>query len=88
MAVVRANPIPVLLIGAGLGYLVFDSVCRAAEWRRLAKFNAGQGVPVREPNFAENDADRLNEGLEESFHGSEPISVRIPNFGPHHKVGS
>lgn len=81
MAETRANPVPVLMICAGLGYLVFDTVRQAAEKRRLAMLAAEPGVKVLEADLAENRADRLNDrldvGLEESFPGSDPVSVRI-----------
>lgn len=81
MAEARANPVPALLICAGLGYLVYDVVRQAAERRRLALLAAEPGVPVREADLAENHADRLEDrldaGLEESFPASDPVSVRI-----------
>lgn len=81
MAEARANLVLVLLICAGLGYLVYDAIREAAARRRLARLGAGPSVSVLEANLAENRADRLNDrldaGLEESFPGSDPVSVRI-----------
>ena len=81
IAEARMNPVPVLLICAGLGYLVYDAVRQAAVRRRRSMPTPGPGVPVLEANLAENRADRLNDrldaGLEESFPGSDPVSVRI-----------
>ena len=81
VAEARANPVPVLLICAGLGYLVYDAVRQAAVTRRRSMLEAGLHVPVLEADRAENRADRLNDrldaGLEESFPGGDPVSVHI-----------
>jgi hypothetical protein len=80
LGTVRANPIPVLLICAGLGYLVYDAVMRAAEQRRL-RVVAAEAQPRRDGELAGNDPDRLedklDEALEETFPGSDPVSVKI-----------
>ena len=81
VAEARANPVPVLLICAGLGFLVYDAVRQAAARRSGSMLTPGPDVPVLQANLAENRADRLNDrldaGLEESFPGSDPVSVRI-----------
>lgn len=80
LGTVRANPVPVLLICAGLGYLVYDAVMRAAEQRRL-RVVAAEAQPRRDGELAGNDPDRLedklDEALEETFPGSDPVSVKI-----------
>ena len=77
----QANPLPVLLILGGLGFLVYDVVRRAAETRRLAQMPANPPLPNTDSGLAENSQDRLHEkldaALEESFPGSDPVSVRI-----------
>ncbi|WP_336488795.1 DUF3618 domain-containing protein [Methylobacterium nigriterrae] len=77
----RANPVPALLICAGLGFLLYDAVTRAMERRRLARSSA---APVRtgsDADLPENHQvrlhDKLDAALEESFPGSDPVSVRI-----------
>jgi hypothetical protein len=80
LGTVRANPVPVLLICAGLGYLVYDAVMRAAEQRRL-RVVAAEAQPRRDGELAGNHPDRLedklDEALEETFPGSDPVSVKI-----------
>ena len=80
LGTVRSNPVPVLLICAGLGYLVYDAVMRAAEQRRL-RVVAAEAQPRRDGELAGNDPDRLedklDEALEETFPGSDPVSVKI-----------
>jgi uncharacterized protein DUF3618 len=80
LGTLRANPVPVLLICAGLGYLVYDAVMRAAEQRRL-RVVAAEAQPRRDGELAGNDPDRLedklDEALEETFPGSDPVSVKI-----------
>jgi ElaB/YqjD/DUF883 family membrane-anchored ribosome-binding protein len=77
----RANPLPVLLILGGLGFLLYDAVRRAAEARRLASTPANPPLPDTDRHLAENSQDRLrdtlDDALEESFPGSDPVSVRI-----------
>ncbi|SFM79861.1 hypothetical protein [Methylobacterium pseudosasicola] len=74
VADVRVNPVPALLIAAGLGLLVYD-VVRSVRRRPAASYAAA------DRDLAENQPDRmqarLDEGLEESFPGSDPVSVRI-----------
>ncbi|MCC0808047.1 MULTISPECIES: DUF3618 domain-containing protein [unclassified Methylobacterium] len=77
----RANPLPVLLILSGLGYLVYDTARRAAEARRLALVPGDLSRTNTDSNLAGNSQDRLdnrlNDALEESFPGSDPVSVQI-----------
>ncbi|CAO4138473.1 hypothetical protein LPLAFNJD_LOCUS705 [Methylorubrum aminovorans] len=80
-AAVRANPVPVLLIGAGLAFLVYDAVARQAERRRL-RILADEAIqrtpdgtlPGNRPNQLE---DKLDDALEETFPGSDPVSVKL-----------
>lgn len=79
---VRLNPIPVLLIGAGFAFLVYDAVRREAERRRLRVLSEGPAsrrpldgtLPGNHPDRLE---DKLDEALEETFPGSDPVSVKI-----------
>jgi hypothetical protein len=78
---VRANPVPVLLIGAGLAFLFYDAVRRQAERRRLrlladeARLYAPDAaLPGNHPDQLD---DKLDAALEETFPGSDPVSVRI-----------
>ena len=77
----RANPLPALLILGGLGFLVYDVVRRAAETRRLAQMPVDPPLPDTDKHLAENSQDRLHDkldaALEESFPGSDPVSVKI-----------
>lgn len=82
IADVRVNPVPALLIAAGLGLLVYD-VFRSAR-RRAALTPVGSSLgshAADDRGLVENRPDRmqarLDEGLEESFPGSDPVSVRI-----------
>lgn len=78
VADVRVNPVPALLIAAGLGLLVYD-VVRSTTRRRSSAIVAGSSAADR--GLAANQPDRmearLDEALEESFPGSDPVSVRI-----------
>jgi hypothetical protein len=78
VANVRVNPVPALLIAAGLGLLAYD-MFRSAR-RRTASIPVGSEA-VDDRGLAANRPDRmearLDEGLEESFPGSDPVSVRI-----------
>ena len=78
---VRVNPVPALLIAAGFGLLVYEAFRTAAERRRLAVVSAGTAVATADRHLAENHPDRMHErlddALEESFPGSDPVSVRI-----------
>ncbi|KAA0112459.1 DUF3618 domain-containing protein [Methylobacterium sp. P1-11] len=80
-AEVRANPVPALLIAAGFGLLVYEAFRTAAERRRLAVVSAGSIVATPDRHLSENHPGRMNErldeALEESFPGSDPVSVRI-----------
>src|ERR1700712_5768257 len=60
----RANPLPVLLILGGLGFLVYDVVRRAAETRRLAQMPANPPLPNTDSALAENSQDRLHDKLD------------------------
>jgi len=78
---VRANPLPVLLIGAGLAFLAFATMRQAAERRRLRvlseevlKAPSDATLPGNHPDRLE---EKLDEALEETFPGSDPVSVRI-----------
>lgn len=80
-ATVRANPLPALLIGAGLGFLAYEAVRQGFERRRL------QALPEESPRRSSDGAlpgnhpdrleDKLDEALEETFPGSDPVSVKI-----------
>lgn len=78
VADVRVNPVPALLIAAGLGLLVYDVFWSTARRRSTA---LAAGFPAADRGLAANQADRmeerLDEALEESFPGSDPVSVRI-----------
>ncbi|AWN40712.1 hypothetical protein DK389_09455 [Methylobacterium durans] len=78
---VRANPVPALLVGAGLGFLVYDALTRVADRRRLYSTPGVAHPHDRDGELPENHPDRLHErlddALEESFPGSDPVSVRI-----------
>jgi hypothetical protein len=78
---VRVNPVPALLIAAGFGLLVFEAFRTAAERRRLAIVPAGPAMAKTDRHLSENHPDRMHErldvALEESFPGSDPVSVRI-----------
>ena len=78
---VRVNPVPTLLIAAGFGLLVYEAFRIAAERRRLAVVPAGTAVATTDRHLAENHPDRMHErlddALEESFPGSDPVSVQI-----------
>ena len=81
IADVRVNPVPALLIATGFGLLVYEAFRTAAERRRLAVISAGSAVATLDRHLPENHPDRMHErlddALEESFPGSDPISVRI-----------
>ncbi len=78
---VRANPLPALLVGAGLAFLAYEAVRQGAERRRLrvlaeeAPRRTADGIlPGNHPDRLE---DKLDDALEETFPGSDPVSVRI-----------
>lgn len=80
-ATVRADPLPVLLIGAGFAFLVYEAMRQAAERRRLRIISDEEthrpldaALPGNHPDRLE---DKLDEALEETFPGSDPVSVRI-----------
>ncbi|MDR7035994.1 hypothetical protein J2X36_000730 [Methylobacterium sp. BE186] len=79
-ATIRAYPLPALLIGAGLSLLVYDEIRRSGRGRRPV-FEPGPVARRPDRDLPENErarADRrLDEGVEESFPGSDPVSVRI-----------
>ncbi|MDP4003674.1 hypothetical protein [Methylobacterium sp. NEAU K] len=81
VADVRTNPVPALLIAAGFGLLVFEAFRSAADRRRLAVVAAGSAVAPNDRHLPENHQDRMRErlddALEDSFPGSDPVSVRI-----------
>jgi hypothetical protein len=81
VADVRVNPMPALLIATGLGLLVYEAFRTAAERRRLAVVSTGSAVAAADRHLPENHPDRMHErlddALEESFPGSDPVSVRI-----------
>lgn len=77
----REDPVPVLLIGAGLAFLASD-VLKARGDRRRSGIAAEVDPPEpSDRHLVGNHPDRLNEklddALEESFPGSDPISVKI-----------
>ncbi|MCJ2021521.1 DUF3618 domain-containing protein [Methylobacterium sp. E-065] len=78
---VRVNPIPALLIAAGFGLLVYEAFRTAVERRRLAAAPSGATAATLDRHLPENHPDRmyerLDDALEESFPGSDPVSVRI-----------
>lgn len=75
LASARVNPVPAMLICAGLGLLVYEAFRTAADRRRL------EVAPTSDRHLAENHPDRLHdrldEALEDSFPGSDPVSIRI-----------
>ncbi|MCJ2121698.1 hypothetical protein [Methylobacterium sp. J-077] len=81
VADVRVNPVPALMIAAGFGLLVYEAFRNAAERRRLAVVSAGSAITTTDRHLPENHLDRMHErlddALEESFPGSDPVSVRI-----------
>lgn len=81
VADVRVNPVPALMIAAGFGLLVYEAFRTAADRRRLAVVTAGSAITTTDRHLPENHPDRMHErlddALEESFPGSDPISVRI-----------
>jgi hypothetical protein len=81
VASVRVNPVPALLIATGFGLLVYEAFRTAAERRRLSTSSAGSAVASADRHLPENHPDRMHErlddALEESFPGSDPVSVRI-----------
>lgn len=78
---VRANPLAALLIGAGLAFLTFDAVRHASGRRRLRVPLDESLRPPSDAALPGNHPDRLegklDEALEETFPGSDPVSVRI-----------
>ena len=78
---VRANPLPVLLIGAGLAFLAFATVRQASERRRLRVLSEEALKAPSDATLSGNHPDRLeeklDEALEETFPGNDPVSVRI-----------
>ena len=73
---VRLNPLPALLIGAGLAFLVYDAVRREAERRRLRVLSEvaprrppGVGVSGTQPPHGEA---RLDGAPEETLPGGVP----------------
>ncbi|AYO85927.1 DUF3618 domain-containing protein [Methylobacterium brachiatum] len=82
VADIRVNPVPALLIAAGVGLLVYDVFRSARRRAALTPVGAYRGSQAADDRgLAENQPDRmqarLDEGLEESFPGSDPVSVRI-----------
>ncbi len=80
-ATVRANPLPVLLIGAGFAFLAYEVVRQAGERRRLRILSdeamhrsVDWASPGDHPDRLE---EKLDEALEETFPGSDPVSVKI-----------
>ena len=80
LAGARTDPVPALLICAGLGLLVYEAF-RAGADRRRSAMASGRAAAFSDRDLAENQAGpmqaRLDEALEESFPGSDPVSVRI-----------
>ncbi|GEP12514.1 DUF3618 domain-containing protein [Methylobacterium gnaphalii] len=76
---VRIDPVPVLLIGAGLAFLAYDAVERGLERRRfLSDENSQRGSDHALPgNHPDRLNDKLDDALEESFPGSDPVSVKL-----------
>lgn len=79
---IRANPLPVLLISAGFAFLAFATMRQAAERRRLRLLSEEEetlkppldaALPGNHPYRLE---EKLGEALEETFPGSDPVSVR------------
>ncbi|MCJ2059790.1 hypothetical protein MKL09_25070 [Methylobacterium sp. J-048] len=81
VADIRVNPVPALLIAAGLGLLVYDVFRSQAARRGSAAIPTGSPAASADRDLAANRPDRmeerLDEALEESFPGSDPVSVRI-----------
>jgi hypothetical protein len=78
---VRSNPLPVLLIGAGLAFLAFATMRQAAERRRLRVLSEQALKAPSDVSLPGNHSDRLeeklDEALKETFPGSDPVSVKI-----------
>ena len=78
----RANPLPALLIGAGIAFFVYEMMRQGAERRRL-RFLSGEAVrhgasdSTLPGNHLDWLEDKLDEAPEETFPGSDPISVKI-----------
>ena len=81
IADVRINPVPALLIAAGFGLIAYEAFRTAAERRRLAVMRTSPVASTPDRHLPENHPDRLHErlddALEESFPGSDPVSVQI-----------
>jgi len=78
----RANPLPALLIGAGLAFLVYETMRQGAERRRLRVLSEdavrhGTSDSTLPGNYPDRLEDKLDDALEETFPGSDPISVKI-----------
>lgn len=78
---VRTDPIPALLIAAGFGLLVYEAFRASAERRGLTVVSSGSALATTDGDVPGNRRarvyERLDEGLEETFPGSDPVSVRI-----------
>ena len=78
MASARANPVPAMIICAGVGLLVYEAFRTAADRRRLAVAPLSSAMDRHLPeNRPDRLHDRLDDALEESFPGSDPVSVHI-----------
>lgn len=75
--VVRANPLPALLVGAGLAFLAYEAVRQGAERRRLRVLAEEAPRRTADGILPGNHPDQLDDALEETFPGSDPVSVRI-----------
>lgn len=81
VATARANPLPVLLIGAGLAFLAYEAMRQAAKRRWLRILSDGStNLPLNAElpgNHPDRLEDKLDQALEETIPGSDPVSVRI-----------
>ena len=82
-ATIRRNPVPLLMICAGISWLLYDAVTRSSRKSRsrvsasrhsTAAFGNGDALS----NSRNNHQDKsLDEALEETFPGSDPVAVKI-----------
>lgn len=78
VASARVDPVPAMMICAGLGLLVYEAFRTAADRRRLAVAPVSSALDRHLPeNHPDRLHDRLDDALEDSFPGSDPVSVHI-----------
>lgn len=82
LSVVRRDPIPALMIGAGVCWLVYESFTQTARTTRRASVSRTMtpgrvaGAPGSSAEAVEDD-ERLEHALHETMAGSDPVAVRI-----------